>query len=119
MFVTGHSARRMYAAIHPLEFRERTDKTTYILAFFFFFAVVTKLNLLFRSFHRFSWGFPGGLAIKNSLVLCRSHRRLGFDPWVRKISWRGAWQPTPVFLLSIGTWQTTVHRVAKSRTGPK
>ena len=24
--------------------------------------------------------------------------RLGFDPWVRKIPWRRAWQPTPVFL---------------------
>ena len=23
---------------------------------------------------------------------------LGFDPWVRKIPWRRAWQPTPVFL---------------------
>ena len=23
---------------------------------------------------------------------------IGFDPWVRKISWRRAWQPTPVFL---------------------
>ena len=22
----------------------------------------------------------------------------GFDPWVRKISWRRAWQPTSVFL---------------------
>ena len=22
----------------------------------------------------------------------------GFDPWVRKIPWRKAWQPTPVFL---------------------
>ena len=21
-----------------------------------------------------------------------------FNPWVRKISWRRAWQPTPVFL---------------------
>ena len=21
-----------------------------------------------------------------------------FDPWVRKIPWRGVWQPTPVFL---------------------
>ena len=25
-------------------------------------------------------------------------RRLGFDPWVGKILWRRAWQPTPVFL---------------------
>ena len=24
--------------------------------------------------------------------------RRGFDPWVRKILWRGAWQPTPVTL---------------------
>ena len=26
---------------------------------------------------------------------CRRH---GFDPWVGKIPWRRAWQPTPVFL---------------------
>ena len=25
-------------------------------------------------------------------------RRPGFDPWVRKIPWRRAWQPTPAFL---------------------
>ena len=25
-------------------------------------------------------------------------RRLSFDPWVGKIPWRKAWQPTPVFL---------------------
>ena len=24
--------------------------------------------------------------------------RCGFDPWVRKMPWRRAWQPTPVFL---------------------
>ena len=24
--------------------------------------------------------------------------RWGFDPWVEKILWRRAWQPTPVFL---------------------
>ena len=26
-------------------------------------------------------------------------KRPGFDPWVRKISWRREWQPTPVCLL--------------------
>ena len=26
------------------------------------------------------------------------NKRLGFDPWVRKIPWRRKWQPTPVFL---------------------
>ena len=25
------------------------------------------------------------------------HRRLGFNPWVGKISWRREWLPTPVF----------------------
>jgi len=25
-------------------------------------------------------------------------RRLGFDPWIRKIPWKRKWQPIPVFL---------------------
>ena len=29
---------------------------------------------------------------------CRRRKRYGFKPWVRKILWRRAWQPTPVFL---------------------
>ena len=29
---------------------------------------------------------------------CRKYKRHGFDPWVRKIPWRRAWQPTPVSL---------------------
>ena len=42
-----------------------------------------------------------------SLLWVRNHflrknetffRRLGFDPWVRKMSWRRKWQPTPVLL---------------------
>ena len=28
----------------------------------------------------------------------RLKRNLRFDPWVRKIPWRRAWQSTPVFL---------------------
>ena len=30
--------------------------------------------------------------------ICLQFGRPGFDPWVRKIPWRRAWQPTPVFL---------------------
>ena len=30
-------------------------------------------------------------------VQCKRRRRHGFDPWVGKIPWRRAWQPTPVF----------------------
>ena len=29
---------------------------------------------------------------------CRRDNRLGFDPWVGKMPWRKAWQPTPIFL---------------------
>ena len=43
-------------------------------------------------------------------------RRDGFDPWVGKIPWRRARQPTPVFLLENhvdrGTWWATVHGLA-------
>ena len=28
----------------------------------------------------------------------KSCRRHGFDPWIRKITWRRKWQPTPIFL---------------------
>ena len=31
-------------------------------------------------------------------------QRLGFDPWVGKIPWRRAWQPTPVFLPKESPW---------------
>ena len=30
--------------------------------------------------------------------ICLQCRRPGFNPWVRKISWRREWLPTPVFL---------------------
>ena len=30
--------------------------------------------------------------------ICLQSRRPGFNPWVGKIPWRRAWQPTPVFL---------------------
>jgi len=40
-------------------------------------------------------GLSGGSVDKESACQCR---RCGFDPWVRKIPWRRAWQPTPVFL---------------------
>ena len=47
---------------------------------------------------------------------CKRH---GFNCWVRKIPWRKAWQPTPVFLPGESHGQrslwTTVHRVTKSQ----
>ena len=32
------------------------------------------------------------------LRICLQCRRPGFNPWVKNISWRRTWQPTPVFL---------------------
>ena len=39
-----------------------------------------------------------GTSGKEPTCQCRRHKRHRFDPWVGKIPWRGAWQPTPVFL---------------------
>ena len=41
-------------------------------------------------------GFPGGASGKEHTHQCRRHKRRRFDPWVRKIPWRRAQQPTPV-----------------------
>ena len=37
---------------------------------------------------------------KEPACQCRRHKRHGFDPWVGKILWRRAWQPTSVFFLA-------------------
>ena len=44
------------------------------------------------------WGFPGGANGKEPACQCSKHKRCRFSPWVGKIPWRRAWQPTPVFL---------------------
>ena len=38
------------------------------------------------------------LVVQNAPADAGRRRRWGFDPWVGKIPWRRAWQPTPVFL---------------------
>ena len=46
----------------------------------------------------------------------KGHR---FNPWVGKLPWRRAWQPTPVFLpeepMNREAWQAITYRVAKSQ----
>ena len=42
--------------------------------------------------------WPRWASDKEPACQCRRHKRHGFEPWVRKISWRRKWQPTPVFL---------------------
>ena len=55
-----------------------------------------KTNI--TSYHLYDGGFPGGASSKEPTCWCRRHKRWGFDPWVGKIPWRRAWQPTAVFL---------------------
>ena len=43
-------------------------------------------------------GFPGGASGKEAASQCTKCKGWGFDPWVGKIPWRRARQPTPVFL---------------------
>ena len=45
-----------------------------------------------------SVGFPGGASGKEPASQNRRHKWHEFNPWVGKIPWRRAWQPTPVFL---------------------
>ena len=58
-------------------------------------------------------GFPGGVSDKEPACQCMRPKRCRFDPWVRKILWRRAWQPTPVFLpenpMDRGAWWAIVH----------
>ena len=60
------------------------------------------------------------LSSKESTHQCRGHKRHRFKPLVVKISWRTAWQPTPVFLpgnpTDRGAWWATAHGVTESQT---
>ena len=57
------------------------------------------------------------LVVENLPANAGRHKRCGFDPWVGKIPWKRAQQPTPVFLpggpTDRGAWWATVHRVTK------
>ena len=62
----------------------------------------------------------GGASGKESACQCRRRKRCGFDPRVGEIPWKGALQPTLVYLPGESHGQrslwATVHRVTKSQT---
>ena len=72
--------------------------------------------------HILSPSFPCGAAVKNPTANA-GDMRCGLDPWVRKIPWRRAWQPTPLLLPGESYGQrslrATAHRVAESSIGLK
>ena len=59
-------------------------------------AIITYINM---NQHRAS---QVALVVKNSPA--NAGDRCGFNPWVRKIPWKRAWQPTPVFLPRESPW---------------
>ena len=40
-------------------------------------------------------GFPDGASGKEPACQCKRCKRRRLDPWVGKIPWKRAWQPTP------------------------
>ena len=60
-----------------------------LYSFRFFFYLYTYGDIL---------GFPASTSDKEFSCQCRRYKKVWFDPWVGKVPWRRAWQPTPVFL---------------------
>ena len=66
-------------------------------------SIYLTLFIVVRAINCSIWeavGFPGGTIGKEPTCQYRRHKRpsRGFDPWVGKIPWRRAWQPTLVFV---------------------
>ena len=59
---------------------------------------ITLVHFRSRSPLLLSTKHPGGAGGKVLVCQFRRHKRLRFCPWVGKIPFRRAWQPTPVFL---------------------
>ena len=75
--------------------------------------MLNKITIISNRYHK-TWAS----LVAQQERICLQYRRHGFDPWVRKIPWRKAWQLLHYSLLETpmerGAWQAMVHRVAKS-----
>ena len=61
-------------------------------------------NLKFAIIYADFRSFQVALVVKEPTCQCRRHKRHRFPLWVRKIPWRRAWQPTPVFSSGESPW---------------
>ena len=63
------------------------------------FIYISNQRLLrLRHWQARTLGIPSGTSHKEPAYQCRKYKQCGFNPWVGKIPWKRAWQPTPVFL---------------------
>ena len=60
--------------------------------------VLEWVAIAFSIFAHYVDPFQSGPSGKEPACLCRRQKRLGFDPWVRKIPWRRTWKPTLVLM---------------------
>ena len=58
----------------------------------------SKISGRCKVFPQLDPGIAEGTNSKEPTHQGRRHKRCGFYPWIRKMLWRRAWQPTPVFL---------------------
>ena len=85
--VPVHQPQEILFLIELLNFLKQFKK--YLLLYFYL-----DINIMQFQFT----GFPGGASGKEPNCQCRRCKRRGFDPWVGKIPWRRACQPTSEFL---------------------
>ena len=115
--------------VEPIRFAGRlevgdTGKKNFFLKISMVFGLKNQMSVLLPATRktRLGEGLPGGTSSKEPTCKCKRRKRHRFRPWVGKIPWRGAWQPTPVFFpgesnpMDRGAWRATVHGVTKSWT---
>ena len=74
----------------------------------------TTSNIKIEGFHHSiipGWGFPGGTSGKETACQLRKCKACGFNLWFRKMPWRRAWEPTPVFLPGESPWTEEPSRL--------
>ena len=109
--ILGHRARLKaqdgYKRSHGLQLL-----TSGLVVFFFFFPFFMVQNIFAHVLNystaiaeftiwtrlRGKEGFPGGSGGKEPACRAGDEGRSEFEPWVGKIPWRRAWQPTAAFL---------------------
>ena len=65
----------------------------------FRYLVLSGANQLQTIWHKTCMNLSfGGASGEEPACQCRRFKRQRYHPWVRKIPWKRAWQPTPVFL---------------------
>ena len=82
----------MPAHIKSLRAQDTGQNTTSLVVMKFVFFPLHDFSTL-----RDNKGFPSGSAVKNQPAM-QETQESGFELWIRKIPWRRAWQPTPIFL---------------------